>query len=167
MRSPKKLPNRHGVTLVECLAVLVILAGLFALSMPGVIGWMRRNELARMESKLESLVSNAHRQAIRSGAEYHLRYVRSSNRLVVERRGSREQAMEPYNEYPNNNSASIPNRIEIQFLSQQDSSSVPELVIYPDGTISPGRILVSHVNGLEALWETHRSTGSIRLVTEK
>lgn len=154
----------RGFTLLELGITIAILVVLIAICVPGIMGWMRRNDLSRAESELANIVSEAKRIALCSGQTYQIRFDRNSCRLFMEARAASGSKQEPAKNDKTNKSVVLSKDIQIQFSSVQNQMPITALTLSPVGTISAAGIRVAHRSGIEGNWRTNRLTGTIQMV---
>lgn len=154
----------RGFTLLELGITIAILVVLIAICVPGITGWIRRNDLSRAESELADMVSEAKRMALRSGQTYQVRFDRNSCRLFMEARAASGSKRELEKKGVSNKSVALSKDIQIQFSSDQNQMPITALTLSPVGTISAAGIRVAHRSGIEGNWRTNRLTGTIQIV---
>ncbi len=151
-----------GFTLIECIAVLAVLVVLMSVCVPGITHWMQRNELATVESELEHMITESNRLAIHSGVKQRVEFDLQSRRLtIIPVSDSPNESRRATND-PKMMSSRFSSSVQIHFVSSQTRENMSGLTLFPDGTISSGRIRIMHSCGIDSLWKTHRQTGSIR-----
>lgn len=140
--------NARGFTLVEIMVVLTILA-LLAASLPVALN--RFIPARRTVAAADKLIADVHRmqsEAASAGVPARLTLTALGYRLDLgASRGTTEVA--------------LPASTLLRFRARDEDRPLRELIVYPDGTASPGRFEIAD-SGKRAVVEITMLTGSVR-----
>lgn len=139
--------SARGFTLVEMMVVLTILA-LLAASLPLALN--RFVPARRTVAAADALLADVRRmqsESASAGAPARLTLTASGYRLDLGARVSRE--------------VTLPASTTVRLRARDEDRPLRELVIYPDGTASPGRFEIAD-SGRRAAVEIGMLTGSVR-----
>lgn len=148
MAATSAIGSKRGFTLVELMVVLTILA-LLAAAMPIALNrFMPARRTIAAADKLVADVRRMQSEAASTGLPARMTLTVSGYRLdTTGERGASE--------------VTLPPSTTLRFRARDEDRPLRELIIYPDGTASPGRFEIAD-SGRRAVVEVGMLTGSVR-----
>lgn len=150
MAATSAIGSARGFTLVELMVVLTILA-LLAAAMPVALNrFIPARRTVAAADKLVADVRRMQSEAASSGSPARMTLTTSGYRLdALDGRAASEVA--------------LPASTTLRFRARDEDRPLHELIVYPDGTASPGRFEIAD-SGRRAVVEIGMLTGSVRRV---
>jgi general secretion pathway protein H len=148
MRPTSAIGERRGFTLVELMVVLAILA-LLAASLPVALNrLLPAGRTASAADRLMADIRLLQSEALNTGTPARMVLTDSGYRLDA---AGQRAATE----------VKLPESTILRFRAREDDRELSELIVYPDGTASPGRFEIAD-SGRQAFVEIAMLTGSAR-----
>lgn len=151
-RRHHRSPQQNGFSLLEILAVVVLLSVLAMVTVPAVVGWQQKLTLEQAVSELQLQASETRNESVRSGATWQL------NLIPTRQEGFRSLS--------STNQKIRPFRIhrDVRCVRVSDTgtllpSEVLQIRFFPDGTVEPTILRVSDARGNLLYLQFDRLTG--------
>ncbi len=152
-QSPRcKSLRRNGFSLLEVLAVVMLLSVLAMVTVPSVVNWQQKLTLEQAVSELQLQASETRNESVRSGETWQLNLIPARHE-GFRSLASTQQKLKPFRIHQ-----------EVRCLRVSDTgtllpSELVQIRFFPDGTVEPAVLQVSDAKGNSLYLLFDRLTG--------
>lgn len=145
--------SKKGITLIELIVVMVIIAIGAALTIPGIGSWLPIYRLRATSRDIVSLMRTAQMKAVSENTEYRVRFVVADGSYVIQRRTTAGLWLD------NGVAQALPTGVRFQAVNLPDDCAE----FNPNSTSSAGNIILRNAKGNEKRIVLFSATGRIRI----
>ena len=145
--------TKKGVTLLELIIVMVIIAIAATLAIPGVGSWLTNYRLRTATRDVVSLMRTGQMKAVSENIEYRVRFVSADGSYVLQRRTTAGMWLD------DGVAQRVPTGIRFQEVNLPDDCAE----FNPNSTSSGGNLLLRNTKGNEKKIVLFSATGRIRI----
>ena len=152
--------NKKGITLIELVIVMVIIAIGAALMVPGFGAWMPYYRLKSTTRDIVSMMRTAQMKAVSTNQQYGVSFDTANNQFQLYRNSGGLQ--------PEGSPSSLPSGVQFQSLTGLPADGLggqPSIRFFPDSTSSAdGTITLINNKNTQKSIQVSKSTGRIRIL---
>ena len=148
--------NKKGVTLIELIVVLVIIAIAAALAVPNIAAWLPNYRLRTATRDIVSTMRTAQMKAVTTNLEHRVQFNAEGGSYIVQRRTTAGVLV------PDGVSQTIPSGIRLHEIDL-DGPDSNEAIFNPNSTSTSGSVTLRNKRDTEKKIVLFAATGRIRV----